>query len=166
MADDNRSTPIVLVILAGIFLQVIFSLAGNQPAPYRTALAFSQAYFKLDPQMGHYLCADLKADEENDPVAAYRNQRFDEARQRGLPPNFMKAILVHYETETHLGADGKTAEVHLTAQRRTAINPVFAWVAKLFHIGGSQPVDEVLELVFEEGAWKICGNPFDMGTSG
>ena len=166
MADDNRSTPIVLVILAGIFLQVIFTLAGNQPAPYRTALAFSQAYFNLDPQMGTYLCADLKADEENDLVAAYRNRRFNEARERGLPLNFMKGILVHYETETHLGPDGKTAEVHLTAQRRTAINPVFAWVARLFRIGGSQPVDEKLQLVQEQGAWKICGNPFGMGASG
>ncbi len=166
MAKNNWSTPIVLVILAGIFLQVIFCLVENRPSPHRTALAFSKAYYALDPQMGKYLCNDLKSDEDLDLVAEYRNRRFDEARQRGLPFSYMKGALVHYETETRLGADGNSAAVQLTAKRRTAINPVFAWVAKLFSIGHSQPVEEVIELVKENGAWKVCGNPFGLVENG
>lgn len=166
MAKDNWSTPIVLVILAGIFLQVIFAMADSRSFPHRTALAFSKAYYALDPHMSRYLCEDLKANEDVDLVAEYRNSRFDEARERGLPMNYMKGALYHYETETRLGSDGKSAEVRLTALRRTAINPVFAWVAKLFFIGQNQPVEEVLELVKENGTWKVCGNPFGLAGNG
>ena len=166
MAKNNWSTPIVLVILAGIFLQVIFCLVENRSSPHRTALAFSKAYHALDPQMDKYLCNDLKSDGDLDLVAAYRNRRFDEARQRGLPFSYMKGALVHYETETRLDAAGNSAAVRLTAERRTAINPVFTWVAKLFFIGQSQPVEEVLELVKENGAWKVCGNPFGLAENG
>jgi hypothetical protein len=166
MAKNNWSTPIVLVVLAGIFLQVIFSMAENQSSPHRTALAFSKAYYALDPKMDRYLCEGLKANDDVNLVAEYRNRRFDEARERGLPLSYMKGALYHYETETRLGPDGKSAEVRLTALRRTAINPVFAWVAKLFFIGQNQPVEAVLELVKENGAWKVCGNPFGLAGNG
>ncbi len=166
MANNNWSTPFVLVILAGIFLQVVFALVDSRPMPHRTALAFSKAYFALDPQMEKYLCADLKADEDLDRVAAYRTRRFDEARDRGLPFSAMRGALYHYDTETRLGPDGSSAAVRITAERRTAINPVFAWVAKLFFIGESRPVDEVLELVRENGTWKVCGNPFGLAENG
>jgi hypothetical protein len=39
-------------------------------------------------------------------------------------------------------------------------------VAKLFFIGESRPVDEVLELVRENGTWKVCGNPFGLAENG
>jgi hypothetical protein len=166
MDQNNMSTPIVLVILAGILIQVILVFGDSQPLPHRTAIAFSKAYFQLDPHMGKFLCEDLRADEESDPVAALRNQRFDEARDRGLPLKAMKAALYHIESETEVSPDGNQAAVRITAERRMAINPVFAWVAKLFNIGGSQPVKETLELVREGGAWKVCGNPFGLAGNG
>lgn len=166
MKENNWSTPIVLVVLAGIVLQVLFIFAAGQSAPHRAAKAFAQAYFKLDPAMARYLCADLKGDEERNPVEEYRYRRFHEARQQGLPPSFMKAALYELETETEIAPDGEQATVHVTAHRRTAINPIYAWVAKLFHIGDSHPVDERIELVREDGAWKVCGNPFGLVGNG
>jgi len=166
MKENNWSTPIVLVVLAGIVLQVLFIFAAGQSAPHRTAKAFAKAYFKIDPAMTRYLCADLKGDEEQNPVADYRYRRFDEARQQGFAPGFMKSALYHLETETEMAADGDQATVRVTAERRTAINPIYAWVAKLFYIGDSHPVDERLELVREDGAWKVCGNPFGLAGSG
>jgi hypothetical protein len=165
MDKNNMSTPIVLVILAGILIQVILGLGDSRPMPHRTAIAFSKAYFQLDPNMSSFLCTELLGDEENDLVAALRNRRFDEARERGFPASTMKAALSHVESRTELSPDGGKAAVHITAERRTAINPVFAWVAKLFFLGTSQPVEETIELVREDGAWKVCGNPFGLADN-
>ena len=166
MEENNWSTPIVLVILAGILLQAALVGIDGRPSPHRTATAFAKAYFQLDPQLGRYLCADLADEEGVNLVAAYRDQRADQAHAQGFAPRFMKGMLYHLETETTLAADGQQATVRLTAERRTAINPVYAWVAKLFHIGGSTPVKEEIELVRENGAWKVCGNPFGLTGNG
>jgi len=162
MEKNNWSTPIVLVILAGILIQVILGTADSRPMPHRTAIAFSKAYFGLDPKMSAFLCADLRGDEETDPVADLRALRLDEARERGLPVGAMQYALYHLDSWTELSPDGNQAVVRISAERRMAINPVYAWVAKLFFIGGGQPVDETLELVREQGVWKVCGNPFGM----
>ncbi|HDI61046.1 MAG TPA: hypothetical protein ENF48_11965 [Desulfobacteraceae bacterium] len=162
MDRNNMSTPIVLVILAGILMQVLLIFADSRPMPHRTAIAFSKAYFQLDPAMGNFLCTDLRGDEEADPVALLRERRFDEARERGFPSNMIRANLYHVDSRTELSEDGDQALVHITALRRTAINPVFAWVARLFSIGESHHLEETLELVKEEGTWKVCGNPFGL----
>ncbi len=164
--NQSMSVPIVLVILAGIVVQVIFGAVDGRPAPHRTAAAFSKAYFQLDPGMKDFLCADLQGDEESDPVAALRDRFSEEARERGVPLSTLKAALYHLDSRTELSPDGKQAVVHITAERRMSINPVFAWVAKLFHLGASQPVEATLELVRENLDWKVCGNPFGLAENG
>lgn len=162
MDRNNMSTPIVLVILAGILLQVLLIFGDSRPLPHRTAIAFSKAYFQLDPAMGKFLCTDLRGDEEADPVALLRERRFDEARDRGFPAGMVRSNLYHVDSHTEFSEDGAQARVRITAARRTAINPVFAWVARLFSIGETHHLEETLELVKEEGAWKVCGNPFGL----
>jgi hypothetical protein len=162
MDRNNMSTPIVLVILAGILLQVLLIFGESRPMPHRTAIAFSKAYFQLDPAMGKYLCTDLRGDEEADPVVLLREQRFDEARERGLSFGMMRANLYHVDSQTEFNEDGDQALVQITAARRTAINPVYAWVARIFSIGEAHHLQETIELVKEEGAWKVCGNPFGL----
>ncbi|MDD2603795.1 MAG: hypothetical protein RBR20_10090 [Desulfobacterales bacterium] len=164
MDRNNMSmgTAIVLVVLAGILVQVVLAFGDSRSMPHRTAIAFSKAYFQLDPVMGTFLCSDLRSDEEADPVALLRERRFDEARERGLSFGMMHADLYHVDSQTEFSEDGEQALVHITAARRTAINPVFAWVARLFSIGETHHLKETLELVKEEGEWKVCGNPFGL----
>jgi hypothetical protein len=162
MDRKSMSTPIVLVILAGILVQIILLFGDNRALPHRTAIAFSKAYFQLDPAMGKFLCSDLKGDEEVDPVATLRIRRFDEARERGIPLGMVQSNLYHVDSFTEFNEDGSQAKVRITAARRTAINPVYAWVSRLFFIGESQHMEETLDLVKEEGAWKVCGNPFGL----
>ncbi|NCC77920.1 MAG: hypothetical protein EOM08_15990, partial [Clostridia bacterium] len=111
MDPKSTSMPIILVILAGIVVQVIFGAVESRPVPHRTAIAFSKAYFQLDPSMSQFLCVDLLGDEEADPVADLRNRRFDEARERGLPASAMQAALYHVDSRTELSPDGKQAVV-------------------------------------------------------
>jgi hypothetical protein len=162
MERNNMSTPIVLVILAGILLQVLLIFGDSRPLPHRTAIAFSKAYFQLDPVMGKLLCTDLRGDEEADPVTLLRERRFDEARERGFPFGMMRANLYHVDSHTEFSEDGDQARVRITAVRRTAVNPIYAWVARLFSINETHHLEETLELVKEEGAWKVCGNPFGL----
>ena len=35
-------------------------------------------------------------------------------------------------------------------------------VSKLFHLGDTREFEETLELVKEDGRWKVCGAPFGM----
>jgi hypothetical protein len=49
------------------------------------------------------------------------------------------------------------ATVRITGKTRTAINPVFMVIGKLFHLGEYHPVDLTLDMVKEKGKWRVCG---------
>jgi hypothetical protein len=40
------------------------------------------------------------------------------------------------------------------------INPVFTIIGKLFFIGETYEVDETLNIIKEDGKWKVCGRAF------
>ena len=44
-------------------------------------------------------------------------------------------------------------------ERKRAIHPAFAYFAKILNIAGTYPVEATLDLVREDGRWKVCGNP-------
>ena len=67
--------------------------------------------------------------------------------------------LSHIETETQM-VDENVAEVRINCNRRRAVNPVFALVAKIFSLGETYEVQETLTLVKEDDLWKVCGEPF------
>jgi hypothetical protein len=158
MAQRSSRTPIALSIFLAALLQALFAVADTQETPYRTAIAFSQAYFQFDPDMANLLCKAALNQEES-PVERYLYAMQEEARSRGYDPSALKSAL--YDIETHTLQQGAAeAEVRLTAERRSAINPVFAFVARFFNLGEVQHIDQTLKLVLEEGRWKVCGQPF------
>jgi hypothetical protein len=55
-----------------------------------------------------------------------------------------------------------TAKIHLTGKSRVCINPAFMLVGKLFQIGRDHIVDETIELVKEDGRWRVCGGSFEL----
>jgi hypothetical protein len=72
-----------------------------------------------------------------------------------------KSALYHVKTDTVQKNDTE-AEVHLTAFRRTAINSVFLFTAKLFDLGSPYPVEETIRMMKEDGRWKVCSPVFDL----
>ena len=73
----------------------------------------------------------------------------------------MKSTL--YAVHTHIIAESETeAQVRITARRKRNINPIYTIVAKLFFIGETYEVDEILNVVKEDGQWKICGHAFSL----
>ena len=79
----------------------------------------------------------------------------EDAAERGFGKNYAKYTLSHIETRTEY-LDDATALIHLTAHRRLAINPLYAYVARLFRIGDTYEVDESIQVKLEDGRWRVC----------
>ncbi len=156
---SSKTKPIALVIIVAFILQVVLITADHHTSPGKAAVEFSKAYFKLNKAMEQHLCGEMTEDGESDIVGDYLYRMADEAKAEGFDVNWMKMVLSHIETETQM-VDENMAEVRITCNRRRSINPVFALVAKMFSLGETHEVEEILTLVKEDDRWKVCGEPF------
>lgn len=161
MPDVSKYVPLLVVICIGIVVQVLLIPLDCINKPYKTAVAFTEAYLKIDPSMANYLCEESKTVDDIDTVAQYVYDMTKQARDRGFDKSYLKSKLYHVMTHTTYLGDSE-ATVSISAERRTAINPVFALIAKLFHIGETRPFDETIEIVKENGKWKVCGSPLSL----
>ena len=155
----KKIVTIALTILLGIILQVIFVFADCKNTPNRVAVEFAKAYFKLDPSMSELICEDQKIVDDVDVVDQYINLAAKEAKNQGFNINFLKSKLYHIETHTRFIGDNE-ARVELTGKRRVSINPVYTYVARIFCIGETHEVDKTINLIREDGKWKVCGSLF------
>ncbi len=159
---DDRIAKMAIVVIIGAVLQGILVMADCKQTPGRTALAFTKAYFNLDASMSDMLCEEVLADQDEDPVGKFLHGVAVEARSLGHDASYMRSILYGMHTHT-VPIDDTHAEVHVKGTRARNINPVFAYVAKLFFLGKTYTVDQTLEMVKENGRWKVCGQPFFLG---
>jgi len=159
--ERDKIVNIIMVIMFGIFLQIIFIFGEMKDTPNRTAVKFTQAYFTLDKSMSGYLCKTLASSEGEDIVGKYIQKTENEATERGLGPDFMKSRLFNIETETISKSD-KEITLKISADRIVAINPLYALVSKLFHLGKIHKVEDTITVIKEEGKWKVCGKPFSL----
>ncbi|GAB6905761.1 hypothetical protein DESC_780081 [Desulfosarcina cetonica] len=161
MASRSNYSMWVLVVVLAVCLQVVFVFADCKQSATGTAIEFSKAYFRLDTDMEKYLCSELTANADESVAADYVQAMTTQARQRGFGSGMVKQIITHLETET-LTQDDNAATIHLKGTSRTCIHPVFAYVAKLFHLGQTYSFEETLNLVKENGRWKVCGTPYGL----
>ena len=157
MAENtNKGSALALTLLLAVLLQVVFAFADGKDTPQKAAVEFSKAYFMVDPAMSRRVCDRLLHSEGTNMVNRIIENRDREAKQMGFSPKFMKCALFHVKTEI-LSRDGNSARVRLTAVRKRNLNPVFTFIGRLFNLGTTYEVDQVLELVKEKGRWKVCG---------
>jgi hypothetical protein len=161
MPDISKYVPLLVVICIGIIVQVLLIPLDCINNPHKTALAFTEAYLRIDPSMANYLCEDSKTVDDIDTVAQYVYGMTKQAKARGFDKHYLKSKLYHIITHTTYLGDSE-ATVSISAERRTAINPVFALITKLFHIGETRPFDETIEIIKEDGKWKVCGSPLSL----
>jgi hypothetical protein len=150
-----------VALVLGILLQGALILADCRYTPAEAAVQFSKAYHRLDPAMSRLLCQKFAPGDSGDAVGSYLQKVSTEAKERGLSLNYMKFMLYNIETRTRI-IDDNTAEVKLTAKKRTAINPIYALIGRFFFIGKTYPVEERIALVKEDGRWKVCGSAFSL----
>ena len=163
MGQNKSLLLFIPLFLIAFVLQGAFILLDCKQTATGTAVAFSKAYFMADPAMADLVCDELLGEEDETSVELYVHKVAVEAQRRGVPVGYIRHQLEHIHTET-IHQDETSAEIHLSAKKRVCINPVFAWVAKLFFLGETREVEAVLHLVNEEGRWKVCGTPYELGV--
>ena len=164
MAQLNRSAGIILVLIFALILQVIFSIVDLRDTPRKAVVEFSKAYFNLDKSMAKRICKKELASENGNVVDQYLYHAAQTAKERGFNINFLKNKLYNIETETISKTDTE-AQIRITGTIRVAINSVYSVVAKLFNIGATHKVDEVIHVIKEKGHWKVCGKLFSLTSS-
>jgi hypothetical protein len=165
MATRSNNSAWILVVILAVCLQVVFVFADCKQTATGTAIDFSKAYFLLDGDMERYICSELAGDADEPVVAAYLQAKTDEATARGFGTGMVKQTIIHVETET-LAQDPQSATIHLKGRHRTCIHPVFAYVASLFRLGQTREFEATLDLVKEDGQWKVCGTPYGLSMDG
>ena len=159
MFNDDKYSSIAIVVLLGIFLQLILIVAGERDTPHKAVVEFARSYYQLDPSMAERICEQRRRIDDVDMVNQYILTVLKDARKRGFDLKYMRTKLYHIETETSI-KDDSSAEVHLTALGGSGINPVFAYVGKLFGFSKPRKVEQTYNVVKEGGKWKVCGNLF------
>jgi hypothetical protein len=155
MGQRTNLAPFAIVIGIAIVLQLALIGAECRQTPATVAKAYAAAYYYLDADMQDYLCSDLADDGET--VDNYLNDKSVEARQRGLATSYLRHKFIHMHLETVQSSD-TTAEIHLSGATRVCINPLYMLVGKLFRLGQDYPVSETIELIKENGQWRVCGH--------
>lgn len=161
MANRSNISAWILLVVLAVCLQVVFVFADCKQSATKTAVDFSKAYFLLDDNLESFLCNDLVGDEDESAASAYLRSMTAEAHERGFNKGMVRKIITHLETET-LSQNGESATIRLSGESRTCIHPVFSYIAKFFRIGQKYRFEETLELIKEDGQWKICGTPYGM----
>jgi len=161
MVQGNKVVVIFATLVVAAILQLVFIAADGMDSPVKAAVEFSKDYFLLKDSMADRLCSKLNSEDSGNLVKDVIFSARQEAHARGFELGMERKSLTHIETEI-ISRDAQTARIKLSAVSRTCINPLFAWVASLFKLGETHEVEAVLSLVKENGAWKVCGNPFGM----
>jgi hypothetical protein len=147
---------VIFIILQAVL--ILSSVKLNDPAD--VAVDFTKAYFMLDgTSMTENLCREISEDEGADIVGGYLFHTAEQAKAMGFSPGYMKNQLAGVHTETNI-MDQTNAKVRVTGERLRSINPIFAFVGRLFFLIETHKFDETLTLVKEEGKWRVCGRPF------
>jgi len=162
MLTRKNLTIVGIVVVVFVVLQGILLTVGKADNPVTVAVDFTKAYFMLDgASMSKLLCSEIAEDEEDDVVGTYLYSVAVQAKAMGFPQDYMRNQLGHISTEIQM-IDEDTAEVKVTGERLRCINPVYALVGRLFFLIKPHKFDETLNVVKEEGNWKVCGKPFSL----
>lgn len=154
MTRKNISS-LAIVVLIGLVLQIGFVALDCTHTPADTAVSFVRDYYNLSPDMNRWLCDASSGQCSRSVADDHIYEATADAAERGFDKGFAKYTLYHIETHTEY-LDETTALVHLTAFRRIAINPLYAYVARLFSIGDTYEVDQNIVVKFEDEQWRVC----------
>jgi hypothetical protein len=160
MTKKINPAPFAVVIAIAVVLQLALIGIDCRQTPDAVARNFAEAYYSLDADMQDYLCAGLV---EKGVVDQYLYQKMQQASQRGFSLHYLRQAF----TELHVDVEepGDTSmTIHLHGTTRVCINRPFMIVGELFGIGHNYPVDEQIQMVKENGQWRVCGNPFGINS--
>ncbi|WP_153307528.1 hypothetical protein [Desulfospira joergensenii] len=159
MTKSSRLILTVLLIGLGIHGSCAWAEGSS---PEAVAKKFTKAYFMLDNSMAGYLSEDARVDEEDrDAVEVYLRIKEVEAENRGYGRNYLRMLPLLIKTEVK-EMDDSSASVKLDAVMIRSINPLYRIVGYIFCLLQEHEVETVINLIKEDGEWKIGPGAFDM----
>ncbi len=164
MTQDNKRSAFTTVFLLAFFFQVVFVFADTRDTPSKAVVEFARMYYQLDAAMTTRLCDELAMDEEVNVVAGYIQSTAKQANERGFDVSYMKNKLYNVKTHT-LKMNSSSAEIRITGDLKKGINPLYAYVGKLFFLGKTTPLDQTVNVIKEGGKWKVCEGFFSVSES-
>ena len=160
----NKAAGIIIVLIIGLFIQILFVFADTRDTPSTAVVEFSKAYFMLDESMAERICNERQASDEIEVIDQHVYLAEKQASERGFDINLVKYKLYNIETEVITKNDNKT-QVRITGKRRVSINPLYSIVTKIFDLAATHEIDEVIDVINEDGKWKVCGDLFALPTT-
>jgi len=151
---------LVAVIFTGVVFQLFFIAVDERDTPGRAAAAFTKACYALDESTLNQLCTAKQSDDA-DMLDDYLDAVDQEAAELGFNRNYMRMQLTNIRTDT-IRLNDTTAMVKVSASAKRYIHPAFTIVARLFRIGKIYQLEQTVNLVKEDGIWKVCDHPFDI----
>ena len=148
----GRFAPFVVLVVLFVVLQPVLVVLDCRQTPASVAKQFVEDYYYLDPDMEKWLCDQVVATQW---VETYLQSKTDEAAQRGLSIKNLRRMFTHMHLET-LTAQEDAAVVQVKGTLRTAIYPAFMVIGKMFGIGQNYDVETTLNLIKEDGRWRVC----------
>ena len=148
------------VILTGAVFQLLFIAVDGRDTPGRAAAAFTKACYALDESALNKLCTASQPDGA-ELLADYLNAVDEEAAELGFNRNYMRMQLTNIRTDM-ISRDDTTVSVKVSASAKRCIHPAFTMIARLFRIGKTYQVEQIVNLVKEDSTWKVCDRPFDI----
>ncbi|MCK5349223.1 MAG: hypothetical protein KAJ25_07520 [Desulfobacula sp.] len=146
-------------LFIGLCINTSTTFAGS---PEETAVKFAKAYYMIDASMEEYLCQECKVNEDEEKIVdLYLEKAEIKARYSGHVKSFLKMSLCRIDTKV-LHQDDSLAKVHIKAIRTRNINPLYKIVGAVFGLLNEYEVDEIVNLVNEDGQWKIASGAFDL----
>ena len=157
MADSNKGSIIagtILIIVIAFFLQVIFVYAENRSTPNKTVVEFAKAYFGVDDSMADMLCQESLIVDGVNVVDKYIDSVTQKARSEGFGVFYSKNFLYHAQTNT-ISRNNNSAKIKFTCEIKHPLRSFFTKEA-------CQEINETIDLIKEDGKWKICGDVFSL----
>jgi len=151
MAQGKMLVSLILVVLVGIFIQVLLVFADMQDSPQKAALAFLNAYYGFDDKvLSERLCDNSRIQDDVNLVDQYIYAKTQESADRGFAIGMYTQQKLYHVSSKILDESGDKATIQVTGQRKSGLRAFFDKT-------DVQEVDVVLNLVKEGGKWKACG---------
>lgn len=159
MPKFKMALTLALVLIAGIVVQVMFIFADGQDAPHKAAVEFAKAYFAYDGSaLANRVCKDSLVVDGVNTVNRYVNHARTEFNERGFNLNcYTRQGLYDVRTQT-LMRNQTRARVRLTAERKSPLRSFFSGEK-------AQHVDAQIDLVKEDGKWKVRESSLPLGDA-
>jgi hypothetical protein len=154
--ESNKIITITLTVLLGVFLQVVFGFADSMDTPNKAVAEFAKAYYQFDKNtLTARLCNESQTADDVNTVDRYVYNAHQKAESLGYGMYYMKEKLYDLKTYTVEKTGYTKAKIRLVCERKPPLQSFFTGRPAV-------EVDEIFDVVLEEGRWKVCGNPFSL----